>query len=104
MTPKQLRQTLDLALKDKQPSLYAQMKADGTLDETLNRLTTTAEESIAEARQQAIEAATSEGKPGYVADPTVRTQTLNSQFKAAEEIALNQAIEEIASLSDQKAA
>lgn len=104
MTPNQLRRTLELALKDKQPSLYAQLKASGTLDETLSKVMASAEQSISEARNQAIEAATTQGKPGFVADPTLRTQTLNSQFKAAEETALSQAIEEISSLASQPAA
>ncbi len=98
MTPQQLKRTLELALKDKQPDLYQQLKTSGTLDEALAKVLAGAEQSIEQARQMAIEAATTQGKPGFVADPMLRQQTLNSQFKAAEEVALNQAIEEIESL------
>ena len=97
MTPKELKRALELALKDRQPELYAELKASNRLDEVLNPILGRAEESIAEARQQAIEAATTQGKPGYVADPMVRTQTLNLQFKEAENQALQQAVEEVTS-------
>lgn len=99
MTPSQLKQALMLALKDKQPELYAELKASNRLDEILNPVLGKAEQTIAEARQQAVEAATTQGKPGYVADPTLRMQTLNSQFKEAENVALQQAVEEVASLA-----
>lgn len=104
MTPNQLKQTLESALKNQRPSLYAQMKADGTLAATLNDLAATAEQSISDARQMAIAAATSEGQPGYVADPLLRQQTLNSQFKEAENVAISQAVEQIAAMDGQPAA
>lgn len=96
MTPKELKQALLLALKDKQPELYAELKAANRLDEVVNPILGRAEETISEARQQAIEAATTQGKPGYVDDPMLRQQTLNSQFREAENVALAQAVEELA--------
>ena len=98
MTPNQLKTTLEQALKDRNPTLYAQLKADGRLIEVLQPIIGRMAESLEETRNQAIEAATTQGNPEYVADPMNRTQTLNSQFRAAEEVALQQAIEELDAL------
>lgn len=98
MTPNQLRTTLERALKDSNPSLYSTLKAENRLDEVLQPIIGRMVESLEDARSLAIEAATTQGKPGFVADPMLRTQTLNSQFKAAEEVALQQAIEELHAL------
>lgn len=98
MTPNQLRQTLERALQDSNPSLYSTLKAENRLDEVLQPIIGRMVESLEDARSLAIEAATTQGNPGFVADPTLRTQTLNSQFKAAEEVALQQALEELDAL------
>lgn len=98
MTPNQIKRALEVALKEQNPELFNSLKQAGTLEETLRPLVGRAEASIEEMRQQAIEAATTEGNPGFVANPQERIQTLNSQFLAAEEVALKQAVEELGSL------
>lgn len=104
MTPNQLRETLSAALQEIQPQQFKLMTAAGTLDTYLASLISQAIQSEGEARQAAINAAVSEGNPGYIDDPVLRVQTLNSQFKAAQEIALAQAIEAIRALSAAPAA
>lgn len=98
MTPSQLKTTLALALQNSNPSLHSRLTAQNRLDEYLQPITGRALESIEEARNLAIESSVTAGKPGFVADPMERQQTLNSQFKAAEEVALQQAIEEVQAL------
>lgn len=98
MTPNQLKTTLEQKLKDSNPALYSKLKAENRLAEVLQPIIGRMVESLEDARSLAIEAATTQGNPVYVNDPTLRTQTLNSQFKAAEEVALQQAIEELDAL------
>lgn len=98
MTPNQLKTTLEQALKDRNPSLFSKLKAENRLAEVLQPIIGRLMETLEDARSQAIEAATTQGKPGFVADPMLRTQTLNSQFRAAEEVALQQALEELDAL------
>ena len=94
MTPSQAVKTLELALKDSQPKAYAQMKADGTLTQYLNRLAGQIEEQKAMAYEQLG------NDPQYqkIADPTLRVQEANSRIKAAVDVALQQAIEEVQAL------
>ena len=98
MRPDQLLQALEQALKAQQPNLYDQHRKAGTMEALLRPILGQAEQSILDARQKAIEAATTEGSPEYVADPLRRTQVLNQAFLTAEETALNQAVEEVLSL------
>ena len=98
MTPNQIKTTLALALQNSNPSLHSRLTAQNRLDEYLQPIIGRLMETLEDARSLAIEAATTQGKPGFVADPTLRTQTLNSQFKAAEEVALQQALEELDAL------
>ena len=98
MTPNQIKTTLALVLQNSNPSLHSRLTAQNRLDEYLQPIIGRAMESVEEASNLAIEASVVMGKPGFVADPMARVQTLNSQFKAAEEVALQQAIEEVQAL------
>lgn len=98
MTPNQIKTTLALVLQDSNPTLHSRLTAQNRLDEYLQPITGRALESIEEARNLAIEASVTMGNPGFVADPMERVKALNSQFKAAEEVALQQAIEEVQAL------
>lgn len=93
MTPSQVRTTIEQAMKDKQPSLRAQMKADGTLNEYLNRLAATVQEQMEAAHNDLA----NDRKFQAISDPTLKVQEANARLKAAEEVALSQAIEELAS-------
>lgn len=94
MTPKQIRHALELAMKDKAPQQYAAMKADGTLSGYLNRLTADVQASQSEAHN------TLANDPQFqkISDPQTRMQEASSRLKAAESVALQQAVEEISSL------
>lgn len=99
MMPNQMKSTLDQVLLHNSPALHAKLKQQNQLEATLQPILGRAVESIDEARQEAISSATTMGSKGFVNDPMQRVQTLNSQFKAAEEMALQQAIEEINALT-----
>ena len=103
MTDKQLRELLATALKDKAPEAHSRMRADGTLNAYLSNLTGQTLEAINEARQDAIAGLVSEASPTFEPDPLARTQAINMATKAAEEIALAQAIETIEALSAESA-
>ena len=94
MTPAQIRKTLETAMKDKQPALYAQMKSDGTLAETLNRLAANVEQAAAETHEELA----NDRQFQSISDPLLKVQEANSRLKAAQEVALQQSIEEIESL------
>ena len=104
MTDKQLRELLATALKNKAPAAYGRMKKDGTLKEYLEGLMGVTLEAISEARQDAIDGLASEGSPTFEPDPMKRAQAINMATKAAEEIALAQAMETIEALSAKSAA
>ena len=94
MTPKQIRHALELAMKDKAPQQYAKMTADGTLAAYLNRLTADVQAS----QNEAHNALANDPQFQKINDPQTRTQEGNSRLKAAESVALEQAVEEISSL------
>lgn len=98
MTDNQLLALLMRAMQGKAPQKFEQMKAAGTLNEYLQTLLGQTLEAISEARQDAISAATTQGSPQFVADPMARTQQLNTAQKAAEEVAIAQAMEQIEAL------
>lgn len=87
MNDHQMRQTLELALKDRAPKAYRQMKNRGQLATYLGDLTAQAMQSISTATEQAI--------PGLMqtADPVKRVQQAEMARKTAEEVALSQALE-----------
>lgn len=91
MTPKQLRETLELALAERAPKAYAAMKASEALTEYLGSLTGQALASISEAKEQIGNQAAMR-KPPYNNEATV-VPMLSSAFKVAESVALEQAIE-----------
>lgn len=99
MTDKQLWELLTKALQSKAPAAYSRMQKDGTLNAYLSNLAGQMLEAINEARQDAIDGLVSEGSPTFEPDPMKRTQAINMATKAAEEIALAQAIETIEALS-----
>lgn len=103
MTDKQLRELLATALKNKAPAAYNRMLEAGTLKEYLEGLMGVTLEAISEARQDAIAGLVSEGGPTFEPDPLARTQAINMATKAAEEIALAQAMETIEALSAESA-
>lgn len=87
MNERQLRQTLDLAFKDRAPIEYAQMKRQGQLTTYLNSLTFEAMQSIGTATERAIPRIMAEDHP-------IRCiQQAEMARKTAEGIALSQAIE-----------
>lgn len=94
MTPKQIRHALELAMKDKTPQQYAAMKADGTLAAYLNRLTADVQASQTEAHN----ALANDPQFQKISDPQTRTQEASSRLKAAESVAIEQAVEQISSL------
>lgn len=96
MTRKQLRQTLELALNDRAPKAKAQMQASGELAPFLDSLTSSTMQSMSAAKEQ-IGAQAASRQPPYQNEATL-VPMLNSAFKAAEETALAQAIEQIDSL------
>lgn len=99
MTPKQLREILAQALADRAPKANAQMKSQGQVATFLDSLTTQTLQSIAEAKDQIGNQAAMR-KPPYQNEATL-VPMLNSAYKAAEEVALQQAIEQIDSLQQQ---
>ena len=99
MTDKQLRELLATALKNKAPAAYNRMLEAGTLKEYLEGLMGVTLGSIMDAEQDAIDGLVSEGSPTFEPDPLARTQAINMARKAAEEIALAQAMETIEALS-----
>jgi len=94
MTPSQAVKTLEIALKDAQPKVYAQMQADKTLGDYLNRLAG----QIQEQKEEVHHALANDPQFQKIADPMLKVQEANSRLKAAEEVALQQAIEEVQSL------
>lgn len=94
MTPSQARKTLEAALKDKQPLVYSKMKANGTLKEYLGRLAYQIQEQGIAAHQDLG----NDRQFQAIKDPTLKVQEANSRIKAAEDVALQQAIEQISSL------
>ncbi len=99
MTETQLLEVLTKALQSKAPDAYRRMQADGTLNAYLSSLLDVTLEAISEARQSAIGNLVTQGNPQYVEKPLPRTQAINMAEKAAEEIALAQAMETIEVLS-----
>lgn len=99
MTFNQLLQTLRLAMQDKQPQLYKQMEAAGTLDEFLQSLAATADSQISEAWQQIPNLFSTTTSPEYEPDPIACVQKAQMKIKQAEEIALQQAIEQIEAMT-----
>lgn len=98
MTPNQIKSTLDQVLLNSNPSLHADLKAKNRLDETLQPILAQAMASTEEARNEAIASVTQMNRPTFIENPMERVQTLNSLFKAAEDVALAQAIEEVTAL------
>lgn len=98
MNPKYLMELLTKALQTKAPQKFEQMKAAGTLGQFLQNLLAQTLEAISEARQDAISSAVSEGSQQFKANPLERTQAINSAQKAAEEVAIAQAMEQIEAL------
>lgn len=98
MTPKQMDKALDAAMQEYAPRAHRRMKANKTLEPYLKALTGRTLEAISEAKLQAGEASAMVNGPEYQADATSRMQTLNSQFAEIENEAIQQAVEEIASL------
>lgn len=96
MTPKQLRETLTLALADRAPKAHAAMKATGTLPEYLDSLIGATWQSLSETKEQIGSQAASRQAP-FNNEATL-PQMLNSAFKDAEAVAMQQAIEQIDSL------
>ena len=99
MTFNQLLQTLRLAMQDKQPQLYKQMEAAGTLDEWLENLTAQMVQQVSEAGMQAASALSLEHNPQFEADPMAMPRKIETATKQAEEIALQQAIEQIEAMT-----
>ena len=91
MNDRQLRQTLELALKDRAPGEYAQMRRNHRLATYLNDLTSQAMQSISAAMDVVTEQAAMR-QPPFNNEATV-VQQVNMARKAAEETALSQAIE-----------
>lgn len=91
MTPTQVTKALEIALKDKQPSRYAQMRASGTLRQYLASLTA----SVTEQVQATHDSLANDQQFQKISDPLVKVQEANSRLKAATETALAQAIEQI---------
>lgn len=104
MTDKQLWELLTKALQSKAPATYSRMQKDGTLKEYLEDLMGVTLEAISKARQDAIDGLVSEGSLTFEPDPMKRMQAINMATKAAEEIALAQAMETIEALSAESAA
>ncbi len=98
MTPNQIKSTLDQVLLNSNPSLHASLKAKNQLEQTLQPILGQALTSIEEARNEAIASVTQAKLPTYIENPMERVQTLNSLCKAAEDVALAQAIEEVTEL------
>lgn len=87
MNDRQMRQTLELALKDRAPQAYRQMKNRGQLATYLDNLTTEAMQSISTATEQQIMDLMK------IDNPMQRVQRAEMNRKAAEEVALSQALE-----------
>ena len=99
MTFNQMLQTLRLAMQDKQPQLYQQMKAAGALDEFLEGLAATAYNEVSDQMHDVATRYATEGKPTFEPDPWKRVQKIEMAKKSLEEIALQQAIEQIESMT-----
>jgi hypothetical protein len=91
MTFNQIRQVLDRAMKDRQPSLYEQMKANGELEEYLNRRAARVDAARGEVANDLL----NDQQFQSIANPMTKVAEANSRFRAAEEVALNDVIEEI---------
>lgn len=90
MTLNEMRRTLDLALKDRAPKAYRQMKNRGQLATYLDSLSSEAMESVSVATSKA--ASELPGLPKS-SDPMRNVQVMNMARKTAEEVALAQALE-----------
>ena len=93
MNDRQLRQTLDLAFKDRAPKTYRQMKNRRELATYLDSLTGMAMQSIGTAMSEVTMRAAAR-RPPFDDERTV-VQQVNMARKTAEEVALSQAIEEL---------
>ena len=95
MTPNQAIQTLELAMKEMQPTLYAKMAADGSLRPFLDRQAG----AIMGAREEAHHSLAND-RAFFSMGAMERVQEANNRTRAAEEVALAQGIEEIQSLTE----
>lgn len=96
----QLHKMLKQALKDKAPAEYRKMRDRGTLDRYLGSLTTSALETEDNLRDRARDAVSNSASPEHEKDSMKAIQEVNNRFKAAEEVAVAQAIESIDALQE----
>ncbi len=94
-----IRSVLQQALRERAPKAYAQMKLDGSLDQTLSGMVAQHEQSLDDAMGMATDRLSRQNSPEFQPDPVKRAQAFAQMEKAAQETALNQAIEQIDALS-----
>lgn len=91
----QIEKILREAMKYQQPKAFKEMTKDCTLDEYLSSLATNMHNEVCEARDAVVSAITMEGKPQYEPDGWKRVEKIEMAIKAAEDVALAQALEQI---------
>ena len=92
MNPRQVVKMLDQAFKDRAPNEYRQMKQRGELATYLNELASQAAQSYSTATNS-IPDDLAKLPESVRNDPIERVQQANMKMKAAEEVALSQALE-----------
>lgn len=98
MTPNQLGQIAETALKERAPMVYREMKENGTLAQYVRKLSGQTLERIGATKMEAMAKVSVPDSQGYVADSWTRVQTLNSEYAVIEETAIAQMVEEIEGL------
>ena len=83
------------AMQYKNPEAYKEMTKDGTLEGYLDQLAATAWSEAFEVKSEATMAITTEGNPQYVADVWERIRKIEMAGKAAEDVAIQQALEQV---------
>lgn len=94
-----IRSLLQKAMQERAPKAYRQLTQAGQLEATLDRLVAGHEQSLDDAMGAAMDSLSRQDSPQFQPDPMMRAQQFATRKLAAQETALNQAIEEIDSLS-----
>lgn len=102
MTPTQMLQTLRLAMKEKSPRTFREMKREGTLEPFLLRIATEQMDHLSEVKAGLYDAVKDPKSPHYGKTFQEQQGNLLTAIKSQEEVALHEAIEDLESLDEEK--
>ncbi len=102
MTPDQMLDVLRRAMKDRAPEVYREMKAEDMLEAHLLQVTKQAMDWLGEVKGRLADKVMDPASPHYGATHQEQEANLNMAIKMHEEVALEEAIQDIEAMAREK--